>query len=144
MRTINSPVTDPVSFAIAGGTDSASFAEAPGFAARDWARRAVAEHTAWLAEGYELDGRALGVLIGAARAALFLDTLDEGDPQLPLTASATLDLLGERADGAQEISDRAWEAYVADVDYAPRARPELVAEFARVVEALPTYAGARA
>jgi len=142
MRTIQSPLTDPVSFALAAGASSASFPEVAGWSARDWARRAVAEHRAWLTGGFDHDGRALGILMGAARAALFLESVEADEPRLALTASAALDLLGRRVEGAQPVAERAWEAYVADVDYAPRAPAGVVRDLEHVVRDLPAYEGA--
>ena len=41
-------VTDPVSFALARGALVANFPNVPGFSIQDTARRALAEHAAWL------------------------------------------------------------------------------------------------
>ena len=48
LRSVQCPLTDPVSFALARGSGTASFPNACGWSAQDTARRAVAEHAAWI------------------------------------------------------------------------------------------------
>jgi hypothetical protein len=48
LRGVECRASDPVSFALADGATSASFPGVPGWSAPDRARRAVAEHRAWL------------------------------------------------------------------------------------------------
>src|SRR5205085_9213161 len=48
LRAVQCPLTDPVSFALLDGRETAAFPAAPGWSAHDWARRAVDEHRAWL------------------------------------------------------------------------------------------------
>jgi hypothetical protein len=111
LRGVQCDITDPVSFAVCAGRETAFFPNVAGWSARDWARRAVAEHRAWLddqRDGAELTIRewsyrearrapaglrALGRLLTAARAALFLESLDANAPVLPLTAAVTARLL---------------------------------------------------
>ncbi len=98
LRGVQCPATDPVSFAVLDGRDSAFFPGLPGWSARDCARRAVAEHRSWLAAQSDpmyVNERALGLLLTAARAALFLDSLDRGQGSLALTVAATAEALGE-------------------------------------------------
>ncbi len=117
LRAVQCGLTDPVSFALCRGRTSALFPEVRGWSAIDWARRAVAEHRAWLEHsgrwsdgGYEwiappassaaADGRTLGMLLTAARAAIFHESLLSGGPALPLTVAAIaarLDPLGHEA-----------------------------------------------
>ncbi len=106
LRSVQCEANDPVSFALARGASSARFPNVDGWSAHDWARRAVAEHRAWLDDRREranpcrrewLDGygenapptvRGLSKLLTAARAALFLASLEQGKPELCLTAAA--------------------------------------------------------
>jgi hypothetical protein len=107
LRGVQSAVTDPVSVALLDGSDTAEFANVPGWSARDWARRAVAEHRAWLRDGREQAEltlrewpdtearhssrgvRTLGRLFTAGRAAHFLEA-----GELALSAAAVADVLG--------------------------------------------------
>ena len=98
LRGVQCPMTDPVSFAVLDSRGSAPFPGLPGWSARDCARRAVAEHRSWLAAQAEriyVNERALGLLLTAARAALFLRSLDSERPALALTVAATAEALGE-------------------------------------------------
>lgn len=140
LRTLQSPLTDPVSFALEAGAAEARFANAPGWSAADWSRRAVAEHGAWLCAGVEPAGRSLGLLALAARAALFHESLEAGEPRLALTASAALRLLSERDEGARPAAERAWEEYrrwAVDWNSVPEAA---VRDLERAVRKLPAYA----
>jgi hypothetical protein len=103
LRGAHCPVSDPVTSALLDGDDVAAFPELRGWSARDVARRAVAEHAAWL-RGGDVDPRryarweapatvqASARLLTAARAALFAASLARGEPELGLTASATASL----------------------------------------------------
>lgn len=127
LRAVQCGLTDPVSLALCRGQATALFPEVRGWSAIDWARRAVAEHRAWLElsgrwsdRGYEwiaapassaaADGRTLGMLLTAARAAIFHETLVSGAPALPLTIGAIathLDPIGDEAAARY----RAWQAH---------------------------------
>jgi len=114
LRSIQCPVTDPVSFALADGRADAAFPNVVGWSAQDAAQRAVAEHRAWLGLGdgagrpdlrelmlgqaRSIAARRLSLarLLTAARAALFADSLERGEPELPLTAAAVAERLGAR------------------------------------------------
>lgn len=87
-RTLQCPVTDPASFALLGGAEIARFSEARGWSARDWARRAVAEHRARLANPPRDAAAQLRLARSAARAAL----LAEGE--LAVTPEAAAERLG--------------------------------------------------
>jgi hypothetical protein len=121
------PASDPVSFALADGRPSAAFPDARGWSARDRARRAVAEHAAWLGSGRE-DPSArpawvgvrpapiystpatIGLLLSAARAALFLESVEAGAPRLALTHEAAVRDLANRDFVAGEAAREALEA----------------------------------
>jgi hypothetical protein len=115
LRAVQCATTDPVSFALIDGAATAAFPNATGWSARDTARRGVAEHAAWLATHpvpAEPSGHHLGRLITAARAALFLQSVEAGAPQLPLTGAATARALAERVEGARGVAEAAWDAHM--------------------------------
>lgn len=111
LRAVQCRLTDPVSFALLDGSATAAFPNVPGWSARDWARRAIAEHGAWLADRREWAEltvrewpdpearaaapavRALGRMFTAARAGLFLE-----NGALPVTAQAAAELIGAEAE----------------------------------------------
>lgn len=155
LRGIQCPPTDPVSFALAEGRETALFPDASGWSASDCARRAVAEHAAWLAAG-RTDGHvrgwvaaqtsssppsavSLGRLFTAARAGLFLESLT-GKPTLALTVHATAGMLTRRDAATAGTVDDAVGSYAAwrSGDSAAPA-PEVVEAFAAVVAKLPAY-----
>jgi glycosyl transferase family 2 len=114
LRAVQCEATDPVSFALVEGRTVAAFPNLPGWSAGDSARRAVAEHLGWLrteAESAEPATEALGRLFTASRAALFLDSLQAGDPELALTASAVVDSLQARFDNGGMPAQEALAAY---------------------------------
>ena len=137
LRTIQCRATDPVTFALLVGSGRARFAELRGLSAHDLARRAVAEHRAMLRLRSELGLPAIGRLFTAARAALFLESIEAGQPQLCVTLAAVADrLAASRSRDAIEEAERAYrEARSAggDVVAAP------VDELNRVVRALAPY-----
>jgi len=104
-----------------------------GWSAQDTASRAVAEHRAWLAQR---DGRTAGErlagLLGAARAAHFHRSLEQGEPELPLTVGAAARRLGA-------VGEEGWAHYRAwrltGVDPGERIADALE----RVVRGLPAY-----
>ena len=95
LRAVISPASEPAPFAVAAGERVAAFPEVRGWSALDTARRGVSEHRAWLADpsGPNEDrsdgGHQLGRLLSAARAALFLESVEGGEPELCLTVAAT-------------------------------------------------------
>jgi hypothetical protein len=156
LRGVDCPTSDPVSFGLTRGAAHASFANLPGWSAQDSARRALAEHRAWLSHARERDGgelpywiRAsmpprlieLSGLLGAARAALFADSLEAGAPELPVTAAAIVRWMCEHGPAARAAAEAAYEALRA-------CRPQLLSPDAKTigalrcaVRALPPYAG---
>jgi hypothetical protein len=113
LRGVQSPPSDPVSFALLAGSDVASYPRLPGWSPTDTAARAVAEHRAWLAHPREAEGgEALGMLISAARAALFAEALAAGDAVLTPTVAATLRALRARTVASVGVIDDVEEAYL--------------------------------
>jgi hypothetical protein len=110
LRAVQCAATDPVSFALAGARSQARFPRLAGWSARDWARRAVAEHRVWLsAPDARLNGHTWiapppppggsghatrNRLLSAARAGLFLESVERGEPELLLALDAAADRLG--------------------------------------------------
>ncbi len=115
LRALKSPFSDPVSFALAEGRDTARFPNVRGWSAADTARRALAEQRAWLQAGAppmsglppsHAAGGTLAMLFSAARAALFHESVARGAPELPLTVAETARRLGERSRAAGQAFDR--------------------------------------
>jgi hypothetical protein len=155
LRAVECPPTDPVSFALAGGADVAHFPEVPGWSAIDWGRRAVAEHMAWLGERPdhrrpewpEIEAvapslRDVAWLLTAARAGLFLESVQAGDAELALTVAAVVDRLSELGAGARRAAETALEAYGVGVAGGPEPSPAAVAALRGLVTGLPAYARA--
>ncbi len=146
LRSVQCALTDPVSFALVEGRSSATFPDVPGWSALDSARRAVAEHGAWLA-GWTPDGpapdRALDLLLTAARAALFLDSICAGHPMLPLTAAATVAHLADAQPAVRSVSESALDVFREARATGLPAESKTVGAFREVVEQLPGFAGRR-
>ena len=106
LRAVQCPLSDPVSFALLEGRTEAWFPDVPGWSADDSARRAVAEHRAWLASG-DMDLERFGRLFTAAQAALFAESLASGAPRLPLTMAAAAAAIGAED---EYLHYRAWRA----------------------------------
>jgi hypothetical protein len=155
LRAVQCQPSDPVSFALADGGGVARFHNTRGWSAQDWARRAVAEHRAWLTERSgsplcrpdwpEVDAaapslRAIAKLLTAARAGLFLESIDSGDPELRLTAAAVADRLSEGGSGERAVAESALEAYLGGVAGGLPPTAETVAALRKLVAALPGYA----
>ena len=148
MRSVQCPASDPVSFALLRGERQAPFPDVNGWSAEHLARRAVAENRAWLDEGAYPPanapaGETLSRSICAARAALLTESIEAGDPELPLTAAATVRTLVERGRDPEGAVEEAFDGYrrwrVDGED--PPAR--VTAALRRVVRSLPGYAIAR-
>jgi endoglucanase len=157
LRLVQCAATDPVSTGLLDGRRRVAFPQVPGWSARDCARRAVAEHRAWLRSerddtrhcAWWIGGRprsiwstpaTLGLLFSAARAALFLESVEEGQPQLPLTFAAMVASLAARDPG---VGADAAEAYALLERCQREGRapsPKVVGHFRRQVESLPAYA----
>lgn len=104
LRSAQCRASDPVSFALLSGEETAAFPAIPGWSIEDWAQRATAEHGAWLARSDEPPaddpGFILAKLFGATRAALLLESVRAGAPELPLTAVASANALVAAFPGA--------------------------------------------
>lgn len=152
LRAVKSRVTDPVPFAIVAGEPVAELPEVHGWSARDMARRGVAEHRAWLERPYDAKadgavsgmGHQLGRLLTAARAALFLESVEDGTPELCLTVAETARRLAARFPAAATITDEALGSYrdFALADGEPRRT--VVAALRALVLELPGYVDADA
>jgi hypothetical protein len=124
MRSIQCPLTDPVSFALLDRARTASFPDVPGWSIHDIARRAVAEHAARLrSEPGDLE-----LLLTATRAALLHESVGRGEPELVLTGAGAIARLP--GDAAAEALDGT-------------APPAVLAALRDQVLALPAYASAR-
>ena len=114
LRGIHCEASDPVSFALLSDERSAGYPDIPGWSAADTAARALAEHRAWLADPDSMRchaGERLGMLITAARVALFQESLAEDAPELPLTVASTLRRLALRRSRSRPVLEAAEEAY---------------------------------
>ncbi len=144
LRAAQCAATDPVSFALLAGRSAASFPQIAGLSASDCARRAVAEHRGWLDS--ERAARrlppqaALSVLLGAARAAFFLASVEEGAAELATTGDAVLDELAAfgEARAAEDTRTALRAARFAAVPPSDAA----IGALRRAVERLPAYADA--
>jgi hypothetical protein len=154
LRGVECQVTDPVSTALADGDLRASFADLPGWSAQDCARRALAEHRAWLepaarvgATGlpYWAQGSSspelveLSGLFTAARAALFADSLHALAPELPLTAATIARRLAEYAPEARTAAETGYESLSACRLRQHPLDQRVVLALRRTVRALPAY-----
>ena len=156
LRGVQCATSDPVSHALAAGATKASFPDVAGWSASDWARRAVAEQRAHLELGR--DGRLaelppwvdvppnyalaeLSALLSAARAAHFAESLEAGQPELPVTVAAIPVCLAEHGQHARMVAECAHDAIRAArlEQRAPDAR--VVSALRKVVEGLPAYRG---
>ena len=148
MRAVQCPVSDPVTHALVAGRDTAAFPRLLGWSACDVARRAVAEHAAWLrhpgppprsylAVDAPQPVTAVARLLTATRASIFATSLERGEPALALTAAATASL-AENDRLAQAIGD----AHHALTDWHRERRPcasSTVANLRKAVSQLDPY-----
>jgi hypothetical protein len=159
LRAVQCAATDPVSFALAEERETARFPNVAGWSAYDSARRAVAEHHAWLTAnertgrspyweaeyfGITPELRKLGMLFTSARAALFLESLEAGRPELPLTVAAVAHRLSARGGRAQSIVTDAHESLRAARQEGGVPSPGTLTAMHELVGQLPTYAQADA
>ena len=143
LRAVQCRVSDPVTFALLEGLESAAFPDLAGWSARDWARRAVSEHQVALREPHPEghSGHDLARLIGAARAALLLESMETERPVLRLTVASTLRALADR--GEEAVATAALESYAGfSFDWRP-VHPSVLAGLRRIVQEFPVYGGAR-
>jgi hypothetical protein len=111
LRAVQCPSSDPVSFALVEGARTARFPNVAGWSIQDIAGRAVAEHRAWLARyaGRSVSRDALAKLLGCARAALLLESVEQGSPELPADMPTTALSLRDRHPGAGAAAQEAYE-----------------------------------
>jgi hypothetical protein len=142
MRAVKSALSDPVSFALVDGRATASFPDVGGWSAGDVARRAVAEHRAWLRTGRmppvpwsppPPPSHGLGMLLSAARAALFSESLHEHAPELALGPAAIADRLGP-------VAAEAGAAHAASLESGAAPPSAIVRDFGAIVRRLRAYA----
>jgi Nucleotidyltransferase domain len=160
LRLVQCRASDPVSATLLNGTDHAAFPELPGWSARDGARRAVAEHRAWLIAApnspqgphkwmgprpasVSTGSATLGLLLSAARSAVFLESIEEGSPTLPVRLSDVPAALAARDPGLGDDAAEAFAALDASRRELVSPPPGLVEHFRVRVESLPAYAPAR-
>ncbi len=162
LRGVHAAFSDPVSFALLAGSETARFPDLSGWSARDWAARAVAEHAAWLRRGGShlgaptlrewIDGagentppqtRALAKLLTALRAGIFWGSLEQGSPVLSLTVGAAARELGEAGQDPSGTAAEAVDAYrTARLDGRPPP-PGVLGALEESVLRLPAYAALR-
>lgn len=146
LRALECRSTDPVSFALLRGTGTASFPNLRGWSATDVATRAVAEHRAWLdpSASYAasaLPGRALGMLLSAVRAALFLQSVHGGEPELCLTLTdAARALARESPAGGLTVEEALGQYRAAAAGGGPQPSPTMLTAMRELVRELPAYA----
>lgn len=109
LRAVKSRATDPVSFALLDGARNARFPRVRGWSASDLAERAVAEHRAWLRTRRVPPrpwmppppaSQPLALLLTAARAKLFADSLERGEPELIVAPDELARRLGPAGEAA--------------------------------------------
>jgi hypothetical protein len=162
LRCLQAPFSDPVSLALLSGSETARFPSVSGWSAQDWARRAVAEHAAWLRRGSSeigepterewIDGagkeerqatRSLAKLLTAARAGLFLQSLDEMRPELAVTVEDAARALAESGCDPTGAAGDAADAYRATRLGGTAPPGEIVEALRELVLGLPTYSTVR-
>ena len=79
------------------------------------------------------------MLFTAARAALFLESLEAGAPELPLTAAAVARRLGDSAGGSGDLACEAFERFRAGREEGLPLPQGLLAAFEGVVRDLRAY-----
>jgi hypothetical protein len=159
LRAVQCQPTDPVSAALADGRAVARFPELAGWSALHCARRAVAEHRGWLASAggvapphgwigmqsgcSEPTMRTMGLLFTAARAALFLESIADGDPELALTVAGVAERLIARDSSRRDVVETTLHDFRTS-RAAQRNDVHGVAGLLDVVRNLPAYAGSPA
>jgi hypothetical protein len=139
MRAIKARFSDPVSFALIEGAGEADFPAAAGWSIADWARRAIAEHRALLDSTAGGPGGAprLGALLTAARAGVVHESVEAGEPAIPLTLDAVALRLDARADGGAAAG--AVEARQRWIRSGEAPAPSAIDALERLVSSLPAY-----
>jgi hypothetical protein len=148
LRGVQFAASDPVSFAVVEGRRVASFVDVPGWSARDTARRAVAEHRAWLDFGLGADNgsrhdpaKTLAMLLSAIRVALFHDSLRNGEPELALTLAAAAKAVANRGGRDAQVAGDAYASYRDALLTGRTPRTRVVEALEIMVRRLPAYTG---
>jgi hypothetical protein len=147
LRAVQSPLTDPISFAVLDGSRVARFSRAAGWSIEETASRAVAEHRAWLRAGGgtgATSGETLGLLFAAARAGLLLESLESPEAELALTVAAVARSLSDGGRMPDARSESAYQAYLECRSGGSSPPARVLADLRRCVLALPAYRGATA
>jgi hypothetical protein len=145
LRAVQCAASDPVSFALAGGEPVARFPNVRGWSAEDTASRAVAEHWARLDADRRASpmpdggGDALAHLLTAARAALFLETVMDGEPQLAVTVTETARQLAARSPSGRGVVEDGLGRYRDFAVYRTPPPPATVSAMRKLVLELPAY-----
>jgi hypothetical protein len=151
LRAIECSATDPVSFALMEGGRIARFPKVRGWSAEDAARRAVAEQRARLhgepgpwavRESTYGRGGTLAMLLAASRAALFLESIDSGEPELPVTVAETARSLAARSSATRTVAEETLEHYRQFAIRRKQPPIEIVSALRKEVLDLPVYADA--
>lgn len=137
-RSIQCPVSDPVSFALLRGESAATFPGKRGWSAADCAQRAVDEHTLWLSSSPAPAPslRTLGRLLNAVRAASFASSVMSSNATLPLNRMAAAE---NPPEGVSSIEE-AVGAYAAGVREGTAVPHDLVVKLRGEVLRLPAFA----
>jgi hypothetical protein len=145
-RSVDFDATDPVSAALLDGRGVAVFPNAAGWSASHTAARAVAEHAAWLqlprdraVEPPSVLTAHLAGLFSAARAGLFLQSIEDGDPVLTVTFEATAVALADRVPGHRTAVEEAYDSYRAAVGVGQAAHREVLRAAAGSLDELGCY-----
>lgn len=135
-RTIQSRISDPVSFAVLEGRNTADFPNVRGWSVADCARRAVEEHLLWLRLEERPSLRTLGKLFSASRAGALAQSVAEDRPMLPIDAAGTALYLENQIRHMPETFD----SYRLGIQTNKPVDPRLVERFRKEVLAMPAYA----
>jgi hypothetical protein len=107
LRAIKCPAVDPVVFAVLAGSAVAAFPRVRGWSAKDTARRAIAEHRSRLASPIPRADADPQLMLAAARAGLFAESIERGEPELCLTQAAVMEALARTGRGDDPLDAEA-------------------------------------
>ena len=144
-RAVQCESTDPVSTALIAGAKVARFPNLAGWSARDSAHVATAAHRAWFAAWPGENPSsitplpALGRLFTAARSALFLESIETGLPELPMTVAAIARRLEQSGTSAGGVAQEAFESFRSGRQGGPPIPKSLISAFEKIVRDLPAF-----
>ncbi len=145
LRSVACQPSDPITFALLRGATWAGFSNLPGWSAESTAKRAVIEHRSWLLhnEANEgLDSHRLNTLWSAVRAALFLETLAEDAPEVPVTVQSLAEAFVERYPKFRDVARAAADSYADSQKRGEEPDGKSVSDFRRAVILMPAYRAA--